>query len=184
VGYNVQTAVDAKHHLIVAHEVTNVGPDRAQLSKMALAAREAMGRKQLKAYADRGYLMGTEIKACDDAGLKPFVPKPMTSNARAMGRFDKSDFIYIAKDDEYQCPAGPYAIDANRRAASAHRSSCRCSVHRQASITHAGSHCLAQSTYSIAARLSMSPRMLSRTTRVLKVSRSSSARVTSSAGRA
>ena len=106
VGYNVQTAVDAKHHLIVAHEVTNVGHDRAQLSKMALAAREAIGRKQLKAYADRGYFMGIEIKACDDAGIKPFVPKPMTSNARAMGRFDKSDFIYIAKDDEYQCPAG------------------------------------------------------------------------------
>ena len=106
VGYNVQTAVDAKHQLIVAHEVTNVGHDRAQLSKMALAAREAMGRKRLKAYADRGYFMGMEIKACDDAGIKPFVPKPMTSNARAMGRFDKSDFIYIAKDDEYQCPAG------------------------------------------------------------------------------
>jgi transposase len=110
VGYNVQTAVDAKHHLIVAHEVTNVGHDRAQLSKMALAAREAIGKRQLKAYADRGYFMGPEIKACDDAGIKAFVPKPMTSNAKAMGRFDKSDFIYIARDDEYQCPAGQRAI--------------------------------------------------------------------------
>jgi transposase len=110
VGYNVQTAVDAKHHLIVAHEVTNVGHDRAQLSKMALAARQAMGKKQLKAYADRGYFMGPEIKACHDAGIQAFVPKPMTSNAKAMGRFDKSDFIYIARDDEYQCPAGQRAI--------------------------------------------------------------------------
>jgi transposase len=110
VGYNVQTAVDVKHHLIVAHEVTNVGHDRAQLSKMALAAREAMGKKQLKAYADRGYFMGPEVKACHDAGIKAFVPKPMTSNAKALGRFDKSDFIYIDRDDEYQCPAGQRAI--------------------------------------------------------------------------
>ena len=110
VGYNVQTAVDAKHHLIVAHEVTNVGHDRAQLSKMALAAREAMGKKRFKAYADRGYFMGPQIKACHDAGIEAFVPKPMTSTAKALGRFDKSDFIYIARDDEYQCPAGQRAI--------------------------------------------------------------------------
>lgn len=110
VGYNVQTAVDAKHHLIVAHEVTNVGSDRAQLGKMALAAREAMGKKRLRAYADRGYFSGPQIKACDEAGVKAFVPKPMTSNAKAEGRFDKGDFIYIARDDEYQCPAGQRAI--------------------------------------------------------------------------
>ena len=72
VGYNVQTAVDAKHHLIVAHEVTNVGNDRAQLSKMALAAREAMGKKKLQALADRGYFNGPEIKACDDAGITTY----------------------------------------------------------------------------------------------------------------
>ena len=59
VGYNVQAAVDAKHHLIVAHEVTNVGSDRAQLSKMALAAREAMGKTTLQAVADRGYYNGS-----------------------------------------------------------------------------------------------------------------------------
>ena len=73
VGYNVQTAVDARHHLIVDNEVTNVGSDRAQLSKMALAAREAMGKQKLQAYADRGYLSGLEIKACDEAGIKVFV---------------------------------------------------------------------------------------------------------------
>jgi transposase len=110
VGYNVQTAVDAKHHLIVAHEVTNVGSDRAQLSKMALAAREAMGKTKLQALADRGYYSGPELKACDDAGIAAYVPKPMTSNAKAEGRFDKADFIYIAKDDEYECPAGQRAI--------------------------------------------------------------------------
>ena len=110
VGYNVQTAVDVRHHLIVDHEVTNVGGDRAQLSKMALAAREAMGKQKLQAYADRGYFSSPEIKACDEAGIKAFVPKPMTSNAKAEGRFSKADFIYIKRDDEYQCPAGERAI--------------------------------------------------------------------------
>jgi transposase len=110
VGYNVQAVVDAKHHLIVAHEVTNVGSDRAQLSKMALAAREAMDKPKLKVLADRGYYNGRELKACDDAGIAAYVPKPMTSNAKAEGRFDKADFIYIAKDDEYRCPAGQRAI--------------------------------------------------------------------------
>jgi transposase len=110
VGYNVQVAVDAKHHLIVAHEVTNSGSDRAQLAPMAAAAREAMGKKKLQAVADRGYYSAPQIKACDDAGIAAVLPKPMTSNAKAEGRFDKSDFIYIAKDDEYQCPAGQRAI--------------------------------------------------------------------------
>jgi len=110
VGYNVQVAVDAKHHLIVAHEVTNSGSDRAQLAPMAAAAREAMGKKKLQAVADRGYYSGPQIKACDDAGIAAILPKPMTSNAKAEGRFDKSDFVYITKDDEYQCPAGQRAI--------------------------------------------------------------------------
>lgn len=110
VGYNVQTAVDAEHHLIVAHEVTNIGNDRAQLSKMARVAGEAIGHTSLQAFADRGYFNGPEIKACEDAGIAVFVPKPMTSNAKAEGRFSKADFIYIALDDAYQCPAGERAI--------------------------------------------------------------------------
>ena len=110
VGYNVQTAVDAKNHLIVAHEVTNVGNDRAQLHGMACAADQAMGSQGLQAFADRGYFSGPQLKACEDSGITTFVPKPMTSNAKAEGRFDKGDFIYIAKDDEYQCPAGERAI--------------------------------------------------------------------------
>lgn len=110
VGYNVQTAVDTKNHLIVAHEVTNTGSDRAQLSAMGQAARDAMGKRRLKAIADRGYYNSLELKACEEAGVAAIVPKPMTSNARAEGRFDKSDFIYIARADEYQCPAGQRAI--------------------------------------------------------------------------
>ena len=110
VGYNVQAAVDAKHHLIVAHEVTNVGSDRAQLSPMAQAAREAMGKAKLKAVADRGYYNAPQIKACHDDGIATILPKPTTSNAKAEGRFDKADFVYIARDDEYECPAGERAI--------------------------------------------------------------------------
>jgi transposase len=106
VGYNVQTAVDTKHHLVVAHEVTNTGSDRAQLSKMAQAARQAMGKNKLHALADRGYYSGPELKACDDAGITAYVSKPMTSNAKAHGRFSKADFVYMAKVDAYRCPAG------------------------------------------------------------------------------
>jgi hypothetical protein len=110
VGYNVQAVVDARHRLIVTHEVTNVGNDRAQLTKMGTAAKAAMGKQRLQALADRGYFSGPEIKACTEANITPMVPKPMTSNAGAEGRFSKADFIYIAKDDEYQCPAGERAI--------------------------------------------------------------------------
>ncbi len=110
VGYNVQMAVDAKHHLIVAHEVTNIGRDRAQLSSMARAARDAMGKTRLKAIADRGYFSAQQIKACADTGIAAILPKPTTSSAKAGGRFDRADFIYIAREDEYQCPAGERAI--------------------------------------------------------------------------
>jgi transposase len=110
VGYNVQTAVDAKNHLIVAHEVTNVGSDRAQLSSIAKQTREAMGTATLTALADRGYFKGEEILECERAGIDALVSKPQTSNNQAKGQFDKRDFRYIAADDEYQCPAGQRAI--------------------------------------------------------------------------
>ena len=110
VGYNVQTAVDAKHHLIVAHEVTNVGHDRTQLSSMAKQTREAVGGEKLTAVADRGYFKGEEILECERAGITALVPKPQTSNNRAKGQFDKQDFRYIPTDDEYECPAGQRAI--------------------------------------------------------------------------
>ena len=105
VGYNVQTAVDDKHHLIIAHEVTNVGNDRTQLSNMANQAREEIGAESLTVVADRGYYKGPEILACEQAGITTFVPKPLTSSSKAEGRFGKQDFIYIAGSDEYRCPA-------------------------------------------------------------------------------
>lgn len=110
VAYNKQVSVDAKHHLIVANEVTNAGSDRAQPSPMAIASREAMGKKKLRASADREYFRGPQIKDCADAGISDALPKPMTSGAKAAGRFDRTDFIHIKEDDEYQCPAGQRAI--------------------------------------------------------------------------
>lgn len=110
VGYNVQAAVDTKHHLIVAHDVTNIGHDRNQLSSMAQQAKQAMGGDTLSALADRGYFSGPEILACEQQAIVPLVPKPLTSNSRAEGRFDKRDFIYLPERDEYQCPAGEKAI--------------------------------------------------------------------------
>jgi transposase len=110
VGYNVQTAVDAKHHLIVAHEVTNVGHDRTQLASMAKQARGATGQEHLTVVADRGYFDGEEILECDKAGISALMPKPLTSNSKAEGRFDKRDFVYLPENDEYRCPAGQRAI--------------------------------------------------------------------------
>jgi transposase len=110
VGYNVQTAVDAKHHLIVTHEVTNTGSDRDQLSGMAKEARAAIGTTALTAIADRGYFKGEEILACHEVGIATLVPKTMTSGAKADGRFDKADFIYDADKNEYRCPAGQALI--------------------------------------------------------------------------
>ena len=110
VGYNVQTAVDAEHHLIVAHEVINEGVDRDQLSTMAEKAKEAIGTDELTVVADRGYFKSERILECTNAGITPLVPKTITSNSRAEGRFEKQDFIYVAADDEYRCPAGERAI--------------------------------------------------------------------------
>jgi transposase len=110
VGYNVQTAVDTKHHLIATHEVTNVGHDRDQLSSMAKQTREAIGGETLTALADRGYFKGEEIRDCELAGINALVPKPLTSVSKAHGRFDKRDFIYDPQRNEYECPAGARAI--------------------------------------------------------------------------
>ena len=106
VGYNVQVAVDTEHHLIVTHEVTNDGSDRAQLANMASQAKKVLKIDELEAVADRGYFSGEEILTCHNAGITVTLPKPMTSNAKAEGRFGKQDFVYLSDDDVYRCPAG------------------------------------------------------------------------------
>ena len=108
VGYNVQVAVDAEHHLIVAHEVTNVGSDRAQLASMGRRAREATGCEEITVLADRGYYTGEEVLACEGSGVLPCVPKTLTSGNAKRGLFTGQDFIYDAKNDRYTCPAGQY----------------------------------------------------------------------------
>ncbi|WP_299855410.1 IS1182 family transposase [uncultured Roseobacter sp.] len=110
VGYNVQTAVEAENHLIVAHEVTMHGYDRDALSMMAVAARDAMATDRIEAIADKGYYKSEEILACEEAGIAVVVPKPQTSNAGARGQFDKADFAYDAEADAYICPAGEQLI--------------------------------------------------------------------------
>lgn len=106
VGYNVQTAVDVEHHLIVAHEVTTQNNDRSQLFSMSNKARAEMGIEDVHVIADRGYYKGTEIKACEDAGITTYIPNTDTSGNRAKGRYVKSDFRYFPEEDVYRCPAG------------------------------------------------------------------------------
>lgn len=110
VGYNVQTAVDAEHHLIVAHEVTNKGSDRSQLSSMAKQAGKAMDVEDLTVIADAGYFKSEELLSCHKAGITANVPKADTSGKRAKGMFRKQDFRYLPDKDEYCCPAGERLI--------------------------------------------------------------------------
>lgn len=105
VGYNVQTAVDTKSHLIIAHEVTNVGHDRTQLTNMAKQAKAILERDELKVVADRGYYSGQEILDCENNNITTYLPKTQTSNNKAAGLYDKSDFIYDKTTDTYRCPA-------------------------------------------------------------------------------
>jgi transposase len=106
VGYNVQVAVDTEHHLIVTHEVTNSGSDRAQLANIAKQAKAVLKTDTLAAVADRGYFSSPEILACHEAGIMVTLPKPMTSGAKSEGRYGKQDFVYLPQEDVYRCPAG------------------------------------------------------------------------------
>lgn len=105
VGYNVQTAVDTQHDLIVAHQVTNKGSDRDQLSSMAKQAREAISVEALTVVTDLGYFKGEEILACHEANITGYVPKPMTSSTKADGRFNKDGYVYDATKNECTCRA-------------------------------------------------------------------------------
>lgn len=106
VGYNLQAAVDTESHIVVAHEVINLGHDRTSLANMGLQAREATGTGTLTVLADRGYFSGPEVLACEEARVTPICPKPLTSGAKAEGRFGKQDFVYQPESDTYRCPAG------------------------------------------------------------------------------
>lgn len=106
VGYNVQATVDAKHHLILDHEVTQTGLDKGQLAGMATRAKAIIGTGELTVVADRGYFKGEELLSCEEAGITTFVPKPQTSRSKGEGRFGKQDFVYLPDEDAYRCPAG------------------------------------------------------------------------------
>src|SRR5215212_10534898 len=79
---------------------------RAQLSAMGKEAKAVQEVDQLEAVADRGCWDSVEILACEQAGIVVTLPKPMTSGAKADGRFGKHDFVYLPEEDPYRCPAG------------------------------------------------------------------------------
>jgi transposase len=132
VGYNVQSVVEAEHHLIVAHDVITKGSDRDQLAAMSEKAKAAMGVETLEVLADRGYFAGAEIVACATIGVTPYVPKPLTSGAKADGRFGKQDFVYLPAENVYRCPGGyklPWHMTSVEKGLTLHRywdlASCR-----------------------------------------------------------
>lgn len=110
VGYNVQTAVDTNHHLIVAHEVTNAPVDRRLLHRMSVQARAALDVDALEVVADQGYYSGEELLACERSNIVPYIAKVDTAAKRAKGEFPRSAFRYIPENDEYECPAGERLI--------------------------------------------------------------------------
>ena len=112
----VLPAVDAEHHLIVAHEVTNQGHDRSQLASMGLEAKAATGCEAITVLADRGYFSGDQVLSCERTGVIPIVPKTETSSGTKRGFFTRQDFIYDAGHDQYTCPAGAKLTKATRRA--------------------------------------------------------------------
>ena len=110
VGYNVQTAVDAEHHLIVAHEVTNKGSDRGQLTPIARQADEAMDAEDLTVIADAGYFKRADILSCHEAGITANVPRSPNLGRQTKGLFGRKDFHYAPEKDEYRCPANERLI--------------------------------------------------------------------------
>ena len=106
-GYNVQTAVDAKHKLLVLAEATQAGNDEGQLAPIAQAAQHLLEVDQLEATADSGYFAARGIQACEEAQITPYVPEPDTTRqVRSQGRFGREAFTYDATANNYRCPAG------------------------------------------------------------------------------
>jgi transposase len=106
VCYNAQIAVDEKHHLIVADDVTNECNDLKQLAPMAKAAKEALEVEQLDATGDAGFYDSENVKACVEEGITPYVPRPKKSHNHKKGLYTKDDFKYDREKDCYYCPAG------------------------------------------------------------------------------
>ena len=106
VAYNVQTAVDAKHDLVVAHEVTSEATDNRSLEPMAKAAKQALGGETLKVVADAGYSNGEQAAACEAAGIEPYVPPNRSDSPGGGALFDRTEFTYDAQSDTFRCPAG------------------------------------------------------------------------------
>ncbi|HXJ71734.1 MAG TPA: IS1182 family transposase [Candidatus Dormibacteraeota bacterium] len=149
IGYNVQTAVDAKHGLIVAEQVVQAANDRGQLGAMAVAAQEALGVEKLQAVADKGYHEADQLEDCEQAGIETFVPEQGKTSGRSKDGqevFPKDRFTYDPTADAYQCPGGQSlarsSVGDNRgkerllyynRAACAHcplKAQCTTSTHR------------------------------------------------------
>jgi len=106
VSYNVQTAVDSKHHLIVEQDVTNEGLDNHQLLLMTQSTKQALGQIELQVVADMGYYNHEELKQCEEAKVTAYVSKPLVSKNTARGLFGKEEFVYEPDQDGYRCPAG------------------------------------------------------------------------------
>jgi transposase len=106
IGYNVQTAVDAKHSLIVDTQVTNTTSDLGALGMMAIKAQEALAARNLQVVADKGYYNGKEVLVCDSIGVTAYVAKPLTSANTALGLYGKERFKYDPQENCYLCPAG------------------------------------------------------------------------------
>lgn len=107
VGYNVQSSVDGKHHLIVDVDVVQSAVDQKQLYRMARRSQRQLQEKQMTVLADAGYSSGRQFERCQAHGLTPYVPVNRTINTHGHGQlFDKSAFSYHAHGDYYECPAG------------------------------------------------------------------------------
>jgi transposase len=115
VGYNVQAAVDTKHHLIVTHDVTQSGSDRSQLAPMSKKAKQVLEVDELDVIADRGYFSSEQILECADADITVTLPKPQTSNNKLKGLFVKADFRYVPDHDHYVCPVGEVLMFVSRK---------------------------------------------------------------------
>lgn len=99
--------MDAKHKLVVHHELTNEATDKRSLLPMASAVKEALQAQTLNVVADAGYSNGQQAKQCEEAGITPYVPVQRTANNQGEGTyFDRSAFTYDAHSDSYRCPAG------------------------------------------------------------------------------